>query len=324
MFRFIDRPIYCERDWYQEALERISNTLIREQGVKAIYKFGNITVPGISDLDLLVVFDREAHSTRNGFESLEEQHKRLFTHGIMALREDHFRQNMFYTIWSDPVLIQGTETPAPPQTRNNAEDEAVKQQTGLEFLLAHYIDMAVQLKYRIFKVRALLQHTKGLPMDLAFLGIHDSPIHLLCQELRERTLHWFENDNPDDFLNDWIIRFTEVYFSLCRDIFHSRTMYLPGGKTFAIAKNMQLRKSNELNHSHYGLVFPNPGLMDDKKHFKLLNKANRFRFNVPLTDQPAHPILAQRFNFLREMKAHNRQHLPNFMTITTSITSKII
>lgn len=324
MFRFIDRPIYCERDWYEEALERISSTLIREQGVKAIYKFGNITVPGVSDLDLLVVFDRDASSTRHGFESLEEKHKRLFTHGIMAIREDHFRKNMFYSIWSDPVLLQGTETPDLVHIRNQAEDEAVKKQTGLEFLLAHYIDMAVQLRYRTFKIRALLQHTKGLPMDLGFLGIHDSPIHPLCHELRECTLHWFKQEHPDHFLNDWIIRFTNVYFSLCQDLFHSRSLYLPGGNTFAIAKNMQLRQSNQLSHSYVGLVFPNPGLMDDRQHFKLLNKVNRFRFYVPLTDQPSHPILEQRFKFLREMKAHNRQHLPNFMTITTSITSKII
>lgn len=323
MFRYIDRPVYCERDWYEEALSLISNQLISQEGVKAVYRFGNITIPGISDLDILVVFKSSATSTLNGFEAIEEKHKKLFTHGIMAISENHFLRNMYYTIWSEPVLLTGTTEPEGP-VRNKEEDTSVKKQTGLEFLLAHYIDMAVQLRYRIFKLRALLQHTKGLMMDLEFLGINDSPIHPLCRDLREKTLHWFENDNPDKFLDDWIIKFSTRFFKLCEEIFHDRALYLPGSNEFNIAKNITINKGNTLHHSHKGIVIPDIGLLSERKHFKLLNRLNRFHFSVPITDQAEHKILRDRFLFLKEMKAYNRQYLPNFMTITTSVTSKIL
>ena len=323
MFRYIDRPIYCERDWYDEALSLISKKLIHQEGVKAVYRFGNITIPGISDLDILVVFEKSAKSLLNGFEPIEEKHKKLFTHGIMAIREDHFHKNMYYTIWSEPVLLEGTPEREIRQ-RSPDEDVVIKKQTGLEFLLAHYIDMAVQLRYRIFKLRALLQHTKGLIMDLEFLGIRDSPIHPLCRELREKTITWFEKDNPDKFLDQWIIQFTKLYFSLCEEIFNSNDLYFPGGTEFDIAKNIKLIKGKKLGYTQRGIVVPDIGLIAEKKHFKLLNKLNRFYFNVPITDRAEHPMLKDRFLFLKEMKTHNRQHFPNFMTITTSVTSKVI
>lgn len=323
MFRYIDRPVYCERDWYEEALSLISKQLISQEGVKAVYRFGNITIPGISDLDILVVFNASTTSHLNGFESIDEKHKKLFTHGIMAIREDHFLKNLFYTIWSQPVLLEGIPEKEGPQ-RNSDEDAAVKKQTGLEFLLAHYIDMAVQLRYRIFKLRALLQHTKGLIMDLEFLGINDSPIHPLCRELREKTLHWFEKDNPDKFLDNWIIQFSKKYFDLCEEIFNDRAIYLPGSDEFKIAKNIIIKKGNALKHSDSGILIPDIGLLPERKYFKLLNRFNHFQFTVPLTDKSEHRILRDRFLFLKEMKAHNRQYLPNFMTITTSVTSKIL
>lgn len=97
MFRYIERPDIADADWYEEALEIISSYLIQQPGVKAVYRFGNITIPGISDLDILVVFDKSATCQLNGFELLSERHHRLFTHGIMAIREDQFYANMKYT-----------------------------------------------------------------------------------------------------------------------------------------------------------------------------------------------------------------------------------
>ena len=324
MFRYIERPVYCERDWYEEALEIISSHLIQVPGVKAIYRFGNITIPGISDLDILVVFENNASCTLNGMEQLSERHTRLFTHGIMAIREDQFYTNMKYTIWSEPVLLKGEHPHGTIPVRTAEEDQAVKRQTGLEFLLAHYIDMAVQTAYKIFKLRALLQHTKGLIMDLEFIGINDSSIHPLVRELREKSLLWFERPVDISFFESWIPRFNNAYNSLCEEIFHHHQLYLPGSGDFAIAKNIRLVHQPGLSYKRQGFNMPDIGVLKEKKHFKLLNKFNKFTVTVPLTNEPEHPILRDRFLFLREMKSHNRHNLPNFMTMTTAVTSKIL
>ncbi len=324
MFRYIERPVYCERDWYEEALEIISSQLIQQPGVRAVYRFGNITIPGISDLDILVVFEKEAKCTLNGFENLSDRHSRLFTHGIMAIREDQFYPNMKYTIWSEPVLLKGQTPEGEIPIRSQEEDHAVKMQTGLEFLLAHYIDMAVQTEYRIFKLRALLQHTKGLIMDLEFIGINDSPIHPLVKELREKSLHWFEAPVDNTFFEHWIPRFNKAYNQLCQEIFSQHALYLPGGPDFAIAKNIRLTSAQGLAYRRTGLFIPDIGLLKEKKYFKLLNKFNKFNITASITSEPSHPILRDRFLFLREMKSHNRHYLPNFMTMTTAVTSKIL
>lgn len=324
MFRYIERPIYCERDWYDEALEIISSRLSEQPGVKAVYRFGNITVPGVSDLDILVVFENDAKSSLNGMEGLWERHTRLFTHGIMAIREDQFYSNMRYTIWSEPVLLKGSAPEGNVPERTPEEEAAIKLQTGLEFLLAHYIDMAVQTEYRIFKLRAFLQHTKGLIMDLEFIGMPDSPIHPLVKEIREKSLHWFEKAVDNQFFDDWIIRFNKAYNTLCREIFNDHQVYLPGDGSYAIAKNIRLINQSTLAYHRKGILIPDIGLLKEKKYFKLLNKFNRFTIDAPITNSPFHPILRDRFLFLREMKSHNRFNLPNFMTMTTAVTSKLL
>ncbi len=80
MIRFTDRPEYCPREWYDECLQELSQHLGSLAGIRSVYRFGNISIPGISDLDILLVFENETSCIASGLEQLSAKHKILFNY----------------------------------------------------------------------------------------------------------------------------------------------------------------------------------------------------------------------------------------------------
>lgn len=322
-YRFIDRPVAVARALYDDAIQGVMERNRDVAGLKAIYRFGNITAPGISDLDLLFVFENGASCAYNGLENLPLSHRSLFTHGIMALCEEHFQSNNYFTLWSDHELIWGTPSKQFLQVRTTEEEQALRIQTAIEFLIANYIDLIVQKAYGIFKLRAILQHIKGIAYDLEYLGDHDCALTNPVNQLRKWIRNWFSDMPCDAELCKWIDSFLATYSNYTCEKLDIHPIYLPEMGAYTVARNISLHKGKALRYRHTGLLLPYFPPFTGRKFFKLQNRFNTFRFECPVTHQ-ADPILINRFRFLQEMKAYNKRHLPNFMTITTSITAKII
>ena len=322
---FVNRPVAISRQAYDEALADVADYLAQVPGFLSLYRFGNITTPGISDLDILAVFKNGVTTHITGFENTKPQHANLFTHGIMALCEDHFYKNQHYTLWSDHLLIRGENLEAKvAERKTNVEIEALKIQTALEFLIANYIDLKMQLTYRIIKLRSFLQHVKGLIYDLEFLGINSGSLMNLLAEMKRIILNWFSNHPADKTLSSWIAEFNHEYELFCKEIFAKNAVYLPFAKQYVIARNVELHSAPGPHFRHTGLVLPPLFSGIGKKYINLQNRLNRFKFFFPVKYNSDCKLIEERFSFLKEMKSYNRQHLNGFMTITTSITSKII
>ena len=326
LLKFINRPEFKMRSSYDEAINIISSNLIQIEGVKAIYQFGNITTPGISDIDLLVVVKNNIKIEQNGFENYPSKLKYLFTHGIMALCEDHFAKNHYYSIWSDYHLINGTEKTFKHILERSGEDEILlKKQIALEFILMNYIDIKIQLEYGVIKLRSLLQHIKGIKYDLAFLNITNIPLDLLLEELDYWIKNWF-NDTPNDkTLSEFISRFDKAYQLFTEEIFSTEILYLPTAESVNISKKIIIENSNSIRFSRKGFLLPiiiQPLAGD--KFIKMQNKLNSFNFYAPFTNSNKEQFLVKRFEFLSDMKRYNDNYLPNFSTLTSSITAKII
>lgn len=322
-YRFIDLPTPVSRHLYDEAIQGIIGRNINLNGIKAIYKFGNITAPGISDLDLLFVFKNGAVCNANGFEGLPAEHSALFTHGIIAASEKHFTENTFYTIWSDHHLVWGESPTQSVRIRSTEEERALRIQTAIEFLMANYIDLKIQRCYKVIKLRAFLQHMKGILYDLTLLNEEHCPISIPLLQLKDWILNWFEKTPDKTSLNQWMNSFEPVYDAFVNHILTSTALFLPESNIYKIAKNMILHHRESVSYERKGVLLPAGLSVLGRKYFKLQNRLNTFTFTCPIT-QEAHPIVKDRYNFLKEMKAYNREHLPNFMTITTSITAKLI
>ncbi len=322
-FSYIDRPAYIPNQQYAEAIDEIVGSNKNLQGLKAIYQFGNISSPGISDLDLLFVFHNGCQCRANGFERLSEKYKALFTHGIMAVSDNFFTENNYYTIWSNHHKVWGTETEEGSRKRNGEEEKQLKIQTAVEFLIANYIDLHIQKSYKVIKLRAFLQHMKGILYDLEMLDKNTGEIYHLLQQLKHWILNWFDITPADKEINLWIEQFDRVYERFVNESLKEHPMYLPALPRYPIARNMNLKAGDITSCTRKGLLLPVIFSSIGRNYFKLQHRLNTFTFTCPISHEAA-PIVKERYDFLKRMKDYNREHLPNFMTITTSITSKLI
>jgi hypothetical protein len=323
-YRFVNRPEPIPLQEYGEAVAFLGEKFSQIEGLKTIYRFGNITTPGISDLDLLVVFKDNVRCTLTGFEDLPKRYKNVFTHGIMALKESHFSKNNYYTLWSRHSRVTGATCNAEVRERDSEADKALRFQTAIEFLVANYIDLKVQEDYGTFKLRSLLQHMKGIWYDLEYLEIQDSPLHAPLIELKAWIADWFKHTPSDAMLSNWIRKWMPEYDRFTQEILTKHPFFLPEMEDYTVAGNQILKRSEKLEYKRKGLLLPSGMSVIGKKYFNLQNKLNRFEFGMPITSRSPHPILAERFEFLKEIKKYNRTYLPGFMTMTTSITSKLI
>ena len=323
--RYNNRPVFVSRELYAEANEFLINYFQQFESLVSIYQFGNITSPGVSDIDLLLVFKDGEKCLLNGFEKFPERFKYLFTHGMMALCEKHFYQNHHYTLWSDYVFLHGKNIAVNFKEQKTPEEiRALKIQTELEFLVANYIDLKVQLTYGIIKLRSLLQHMKGIIYDLEFLDVHDGKVYDQLIELRHWIKNWFELKPTNKQITDWINNFNPAYEAFVIDMFHHYQLYLPAMENYFMARNSMLINQKEVGFKHTGIILPKQLSIIGKKYSNLQNRFNLYEFYFPIANDSPFNIVKERFLFLQEMKKYNREHLPNFMTITTSITSKII
>ena len=55
--RIVDIPQKFDEDAYHIAMDRQVQALSKVEGVKSIYQIGGLSTPGISDIDLVVVFE---------------------------------------------------------------------------------------------------------------------------------------------------------------------------------------------------------------------------------------------------------------------------
>jgi hypothetical protein len=321
--RFTDHPTPAPRSLYDEAVQGIIDRNKDLSGLKSIVQFGNITTPGISDLDLLFVFKSGQSSLATGLENLPATHKNLFTHGIMAISEDQYTDNEYYTIWSEHHLVWGDNPSDLERLRTTEEDLILKIQTAIEFLIANFIDIKIQKEYKIIKLRALLQHMKGILYDLDYLNDSHSVLHPHLMELKEMIKNWFSQTPSEKKLTDWFLSFEKLYDKYVHQVLLKHPLYLPSRDTFPISKNMILQNSSAVNFERKGILLPDFLSYAGRKYVKLQHRFNQFTVSCPIThDAPS--IVKERFDFLVRMKKYNRQYLPNFMTITTSITAKII
>lgn len=323
--RFINKPEKKERELYERATTYFIDYFSKIESVKSLFRFGNITAPGISDIDLLVVFKNNEHCSLNGFENFPSEFNYLFTHGIMAVCEDHFYKNNYFTLWSDYHHLHGEDIAKNPAIApTQPEKKALQEQTALEFLVANYIDIKMQRTYGIVKLRSFLQHMKGILYDLEYLSISTGTVYEMLVELRHWIKNWFDLKLTDQQLTVWLKDFEKAYDNFCAEIFSRHKMYLPMQIEYLIARNSKLISRDRIGYKHSGIILPKQLSMLGKKYTNLQNRFNHFKFYFPLIHQHPEKIIEDRFDFLGEMKTYNRKHLPNFMTITTSITSKII
>ena len=208
-YKFINIPKYVKPEVYENTIDKIVDLLKHEDAVRAIYRLGNVNHPGISDIDIVVLFKDGSNYIANPYNSLNSKDKYLLTHKLFGASEDQFKKVIKYCFWDNLECILGEPINLEPENGmlTDNEKEFYKKQLGLEFLLKNYIELSVQLTYKVVKLRSILQEIKGIRYDLTFLDIKGLEINKYIKDFLKRLDYWFESDFNFNEFSFWLDKY---------------------------------------------------------------------------------------------------------------------
>jgi hypothetical protein len=317
-YRLIDRPHFVPESEYREALSAMTGRLSRLPETMAVYQVGGISAPGISDLDMIVVFRDNKKVEENFHHHLSSSEKYLFIHSLYGISESDFAQAERYTFFNNFVLLYGQDLQS-GQRLPQPDTDVLKKQVAIEYLVKMCINIYLQQSYRVLRVRDLLLHVKALQYDCDFLGIHEGRLLEKISQIIEWRKTWFDQAPAKKEIIKWWNEFYEEFELFLESLFSSHTFYLPPKSSYSITKNISVVPSPAVSFSRQGFVLPGILSLAGKRYFNLQNKFNRFRFEIPVSSENIPAILQQKFSFEKTHVAYNRTYLPKFFTLSFAL-----
>jgi hypothetical protein len=316
---FIDYPHQVPFEEYESAIHHMVERLMRWEKVLSIFQIGSVRNPGISDIDILVVFQDGTECKLNPLQNLSRSDRYLFSHSLYGVSQIHFHEAQQYTFFHHYRFLKGKELPLYDSNLSMEEIKVLKTQTALEYFVKMYINATVERTYGIVKLRALLLQAKALLYDLEFLSIESGKLYDLIQTIVFWRDQWFENKPDKKKLGQWHDNFYEEFSNFLSTILQTKNFYVPERAHLSVARNMTLVQSNHLNYAHRGITLPSILSSFGRKYFNLQHRFNKFYFHIPLDSSKIPPILEKRFELFSKMKAYNSIRLPHFLSLITSL-----
>jgi len=321
-FRLIDKPQYAPMAQYLSAIEKICEKARNIDGILSVYQIGSVSNPGISDIDLIMVFeDDRIHKSDllNGFKKSE---KYLFIHGLFGTSAHLFKESQHFTFYHNLKLLMGIDL-LPNIPRSNPDTETVlKRQIAMEYLIKLYYTLNVQAVYGIIKVRSLLLELKAAYYDLNFLEIHQGVFFDLLIEIIELRKIWFAAERTDAQLSELVKQIlVELPLFLAQQLLEG-DFYVINPK-MKVTNNIELIPGTKMAIEHQGITFPNLLYWLGKKYFNIQNKLNKFSVFIPFCENGAVPaIIVAREQFTKTIVKYNKANLPHFSPLISGFTCR--
>jgi hypothetical protein len=316
---FIDYPHQVPLEEYEDAIHHMVKRLTGWEGVLSIFQIGSIRNPGISDIDMLVVFQNGVECKLNPLKELSKSARYLFSHSLYGVSETHFHEAQQYTFFHHYRFLKGEELPLYDSNLSEEEIQTLKTQTALEYLVKMYINTTVERTYGIIKLRALFLQAKALLYDLELLNIESGTLFDLIQTIIFLRDKWFEHKSDKRILSQWHDNFYEEFSYFLKTLLQTKKLYVPERNPLSVARNMTFVPSNRLSYTHGGITLPSLLSSLGRKYFNLQHRFSKFYFHIPLDSSKMPCILEKRFEFISKMKAYNSVRLPHFLSLATSL-----
>ena len=317
-YTLIDIPVYVSPEWYEVNVNAVCSAIMNHGKIRSVYRIGSVTTPGISDLDLIVVFKDETSTAYDPLAKVDERGKYLFVHPLFGVCERHFTEIAKLTHFHNYRLIGGDDV-YPKETIDSKTDDLIRRQTATEFMVKLYFVMSMQMKYRIIKVRTFLLEARALHYDLEFLGVKDGELHSLVDEVIALRSKWFLNPGVQD---GFVPLFERIYFSLekkLRELLKSSPMFTPGLTSGSFSANVKWQASADLKIVSSGFPFPSfPAGMFKRRYFNFLNRSHKFTLHLPVNSSPPEMVL-RRFELTKEITEYNKKYIPYFTPLASSL-----
>ena len=313
-FNYIDIPKEIELDSYETAINMMAEKLMNTGKVKCVYQIGGVSSPGISDIDLYVIFNNDCEYKVNPVNNLNTPDNYLFTHNLFGTSESSAVHLEQYTFFGNYKLIAGSPVAMNNYFASDSDQTILKRQIALEYLIKAWFSIHINITYKNIKLRSLLLHSKAILYDLDFLSVKNGGLFECINDLLEIRKNYFTK-NPD--LNHLDKLCNKYKDELKKEIvagIESHKFYIAASGNTEIGKHSLIFKNENPVILSSGLSFPHFLTSKFKKLLKIQNKFHNFKIGLPYIDTNLPPILEQRSETIAKAINYNRQYLPHFIS----------
>jgi hypothetical protein len=322
--RYIDKPVFFDKNVYDDEINQMIARLIQVKGVKSIYQLGSVSVPGISDIDIIVVFHDNFQTDINPRATLNSKGLYLYKHSLFGLHESNYYKAQEYTFFHNYNHLYGEELNGGSISTNEKDINSLKKQIALEFMLANYISLTQQLFYGVVKLRSLLLEAKAISFDLEFLGISNQKMNFLVDTIINWRKTWFKTSPSKLEISDWLFSYYSELENILSDYLKKGELFYHDGKSFKLSKNIQINNRSEFGNYHTGYYSHHLSrIMINRRLYNAINKANRFYFNLPIKSFPENHIAQRKLEFEEKMIV-DAAKIPHFIPLMNSFNLKKI
>lgn len=314
-YRLIDIPAVADMSRYEKAILKATELLSVLPEVRSIYQIGGVSAPGISDIDLLVVFKDKLSCGYSLHERLTQEEKYLFVHQLYGVSEDYLSNPLSTIFFGDFRLLFGPDLITKSKT-SILNVEELHRQVAVEFLLKMYMVMDVQKAYRMIKARAFMLEAHGLKYDLQFLKITSGKLVDAVNDVIKLRADWFNGMDMEERLIDIFERIFNGITEVLSTVAVEGKIFLPENGPLR-SGNVLIRPGDALRMSRKGLIVPTP--FEGKKRFNFLHRINRFTLSLPFNRHVIPDSLKERFQFCDDLRKYNLIHLPDFLPLVSSL-----
>lgn len=312
-YQFTDIPKFIPLKDYHDAIDIMVQKLLATGKVKGVYQVGGISTPGISDIDLYVVFHDNASLQSNPVTQLPYPANYLFTHRLFGTVEKHAMKLEQFTLFNKYNFLGGTPTELLNYFADSTQTKQLKYQIALEYLVKAWYSNAIAMEFGSVKLRNLLLHAKAILLDLEFLEIRSGKLVDCIHDIMNIRSKWFNNMASTLTLSDLVKRYDAGLKETINETISKYGFYLPENANYQLSKRVLLRPSLKLYLKRTGLLIPTGLTRHSKKLLKIQNRLNRFTLNIPIKQTDIPSIISERYQFMSSAFDYNHVHLPGFL-----------
>ncbi len=311
--QFTEFPVQIQKSEYDDSIERMCDRLLKTGVVKCIYQVGGVSDPGISDIDLYVVFRDGSKYLENPAANLPFPDSYLFSHKLFGAVETIATRVEQFTYFGNYRLVAGEKSDMTKVNFTQHDTGLIKKQIALEYLIKAWIAISIGLSSGIIKVRSFLLHAKAVQYDIDFLNIQNRELASIVQNIIGIRHLWFSQRPDEQELTKLVLDYARELSSAISEVSQKHHFYLPRYANHYISRNIQIKPSSSIQFARIGISIPASFLKAGKFFNKIQNRLNRYEVRLPVTCENIPEVIQQRFDFLSESFKQNTLSVPNFI-----------
>lgn len=318
-YKIINKPVYIPRGLYFDAIGKITEYLSKHPEIKSIYRLGNITDPGISDIDILVIFRDGMGLKDDPRQVLDKTGRYLFTHALFGISESLLTDALKYSVFHNYEYIYGINIDT--QLLTHTVDNKIKSQIALEYLLKLFISLSKQKSAGILKLRPFLLESKAVKYDLDIIkGTHK--IVKSVDKIEDMRYNWFDKTpNYNDIISLYELFYRQLKHLLVQ-LSEKFTLYVDNNQSIKLGKNISLSNGKTLNYATRCRI---PNLVDYipskmlPYYFKLLNNISYHHFIFPMKKVDIDNIISRKNEYDKRAQSFLNEYAPLFIPIKSPL-----